>query len=86
MQRNFIDNDDFSDSSKKYLTIASGLLVAVLNSSPDSFALFTAFKSLELTARSRIVWDTVVLNVDRARLWGISNLCIALARIGNLTF
>jgi Domain of unknown function (DUF4407) len=54
---------------KKYVTIGTSVVfTALLASCSGGFALFAAFKSVELAAGFGILWGAIILNIDRAML------------------
>ena len=64
-----LEQDACRQDRKKYVTIGTSVLfTALLASCSGGFALFTAFKSVELAAGFGILWGAVILNIDRAML------------------
>jgi Domain of unknown function (DUF4407) len=64
-----LQHDACRQDRKKYVTIGTSVLfTAMLASCSGGFALFTAFKSVELAAGFGILWGAVILNIDRAML------------------
>ena len=64
-----LQHDACGQDRKKYVTIGTSVLfTALLASCSGGFALFTAFKSIELAAGFGILWGAIILNIDRAML------------------